>query len=227
MSNCTSTRRRCSRRGSRERSRWTTSWRHSRRSATRHPRIRPVLSHHARVADEAGLVPAGVRLAELVLVEGADAEQQLELVAQVGAHHLRAVGGDREPDARLDEARGRCRGPRPRRGAPSSAGSRSGRSRARSRARAAPPSAPARAAARIPWPMRSGRSASTTSAISSTPWSPPSSPTWIVTPRPAARASSTSGASCRVAVALAAGPRAGDVDPDDPARARSGSPSRR
>jgi hypothetical protein len=35
-------------------------------------------------------------VAELRLVDRADLEQELELVAQVRAHHLRAVGGDRE-----------------------------------------------------------------------------------------------------------------------------------
>src|SRR5687767_9603192 len=49
-----------------------------------------------RAADEAGLVAAGVRLAQLVLVQSADPHEQLELVAEVRAHHLRPVGRDRE-----------------------------------------------------------------------------------------------------------------------------------
>jgi hypothetical protein len=48
------------------------------------------------IPNEARLMSAPVRLAQLRLVDGADPEQELELVAQVGAHHLRAVGGDRE-----------------------------------------------------------------------------------------------------------------------------------
>jgi hypothetical protein len=52
---------------------------------------------------EARLVPAPVRLAQLLLVDGADLEQELELAAEMGAHHLRAVGRDRERDAVLGE----------------------------------------------------------------------------------------------------------------------------
>src|SRR6185437_581244 len=52
---------------------------------------------------EARLVPPRVRLAQLVLVEGADAQEQVELVAQVRAHHLGPVGGDREADTGIDE----------------------------------------------------------------------------------------------------------------------------
>ena len=37
------------------------------------------------------------------LVEGADPLEQLELVAEVRAHHLRPVGRDRERDAVVDE----------------------------------------------------------------------------------------------------------------------------
>src|SRR5918993_392897 len=54
-------------------------------------------------ADEAGLVAAAVRLVELLVRERADPLQQLELVAEVGPHHLGAVGGDRERDAVLLE----------------------------------------------------------------------------------------------------------------------------
>ena len=39
---------------------------------------------------------ASVGGAELVFVGGADPQQQLELVAEVGSHHLRAVRGHRE-----------------------------------------------------------------------------------------------------------------------------------
>src|SRR5207247_9699556 len=53
--------------------------------------------------DEACLVAVPVRLNQLVLVEGADPPQQLELVAQVRPHHLRAVRGDREGHSVLDE----------------------------------------------------------------------------------------------------------------------------
>ena len=70
----------------------------------------------------------------------------------------------------------------------------------------------------MPWPIRSGRSDSTTSAPPRRPCSPPSSPTWIVTPRPASRAALDVPGDRGVVVALAAGPRAGDVDPDDAAR---------
>src|SRR6266516_6657295 len=52
---------------------------------------------------EARLVPTDVRLAEAVLAKRADAEQQLELVAEAGAHHLRPVCGDRERHLVLDE----------------------------------------------------------------------------------------------------------------------------
>src|SRR4051812_43981372 len=57
----------------------------------------------SRAADEARFVPTAVRLVELIPGEGADALEQLELVAQVRSHHLWAVGGDREPDAAVDE----------------------------------------------------------------------------------------------------------------------------
>jgi hypothetical protein len=46
-------------------------------------------------------VPAAVRLAELRLVDAPISEQQLELVAEVGTHHLLAVSRDRERDAML------------------------------------------------------------------------------------------------------------------------------
>jgi hypothetical protein len=51
--------------------------------------------------NEARLVPAAVRLAELRLVDAPISEQQLELVAEVGTHHLLAVSRDRERDAML------------------------------------------------------------------------------------------------------------------------------
>ena len=95
----------------------------------------------AALPTNARLVPAPVRLGELVLVQRADAQQELELVAQVRPHHLRPVGRDRERDAVARRTRGTCRALRPRRAAPSSAGSTWGRSRARSRPRAARPSA--------------------------------------------------------------------------------------
>src|SRR3954471_6303808 len=65
------------------------------------PGLRP--RRHGRLAHERSLVPAPVRLVDLVLVEGADPQEQLELVAQVRPHHLWPVGGDRERDAVLDE----------------------------------------------------------------------------------------------------------------------------
>ena len=126
--------------------------------------------------------------------------QQLELVAQVGAHHLRAVGRDREGDAVLDEACGTSRVPRPRRGAPSSTGSTSGRSRARFRFLGSPPSDSGSPAARMPCPIRSGRSSLHDVTDLLRPVSP-SSPTWIVTPRPASRASLDVGGDLRVVVA--------------------------
>src|SRR5215207_7115131 len=51
---------------------------------------RPFLRRAGRdpALEERRLVAALVRRPRLVLVEGADAEQQLELVAQVRAHHL-------------------------------------------------------------------------------------------------------------------------------------------
>ena len=45
---------------------------------------------------ERGRVPPRVRLAQPVLVERADPKQELELVAEVRAHHLRPVRRDRE-----------------------------------------------------------------------------------------------------------------------------------
>ena len=48
-------------------------------------------------------MPPRVRLAQLLLVEGADPEEQLELVAEVRPHHLRPVRRDREGDLVLDE----------------------------------------------------------------------------------------------------------------------------
>ena len=82
------------------------------------------------VPPERRRVAARVRLAEPVLVERADPEQELELVPEVRAHHLRAVRRDRERHLVLDERANRRRARRPRRAAPSSGGSRSGRSRA-------------------------------------------------------------------------------------------------
>src|SRR3954468_7375314 len=61
------------------------------------------LRRYSRPADEARLVPARVRLVQFLLIERPDPEQQLELVAEVRSHHLRAVGGDREAHAALDE----------------------------------------------------------------------------------------------------------------------------
>src|SRR6185312_1479714 len=54
-------------------------------------------------ADEAGVVAARVRLCELLLRQRARPQQQVELVAKVCPHHLRAVGGDREEDSVVDE----------------------------------------------------------------------------------------------------------------------------
>src|SRR5262245_39024984 len=133
--------------------------------------------------DEARFVPARVGLAELVLVECADAQEEVELVAQVGAHHLRPVRCDRESDAGLDErtegeADGRLVGE-------------CLRQEVRRRADLEHDPAVAQLRHQLRLPCRQdpvadpvGPSASTTSAISSIPWSPPSSPTWIVTPRP-------------------------------------------
>ena len=58
---------------------------------------------HWRAPDKASLVSALIRLGELLLVECLDASKQVELVAQVRAHHLRAVGRDCELDAGVDE----------------------------------------------------------------------------------------------------------------------------
>src|ERR1700758_1548911 len=46
------------------------------------------LRAHSPAVHEARLVPTHVRSRELFLVERADPPQQLELVAEVGAHHL-------------------------------------------------------------------------------------------------------------------------------------------
>jgi len=54
-------------------------------------------------AEEAGLVTAAIGLRELLLVQRTDSAQQLELVLQVRAHHLRAIRCDRERNTRVDE----------------------------------------------------------------------------------------------------------------------------
>src|SRR5256885_11165331 len=54
-------------------------------------------------ADETRLVSASVRVSEAVFVERADPQQQLELVPQPRAHHLRPVRRDRERHLVLDE----------------------------------------------------------------------------------------------------------------------------
>src|SRR6266511_3128738 len=61
------------------------------------------LRRDAPGVQETRLVPAPVRVREFLVVQGADATQKLELVTQVCPHHLRAVRGDRELDAVLDE----------------------------------------------------------------------------------------------------------------------------
>src|ERR687897_401058 len=63
--------------------------------------LRPL--EHRLARDEAGLVPAFVRVAELGLVERPDAQQQLELVTQVGPHHLWPVSCDRKRHLALGE----------------------------------------------------------------------------------------------------------------------------
>ena len=70
-------------------------------------------------ADEARRVAARVRLAELARVQGSDPAQEVELVAEVRAHHLRAVRRDRELHARVREGAERVAGPPPRRVEPS------------------------------------------------------------------------------------------------------------
>ena len=152
-------------------------------------------------------------------VERADPLEQLELVAEMRAHHLRAVGGDRERDAVVDEGAER------RADRSSSASAFVSRFEVGQISSTIPASrssaiSAGSLAARMPWPIRSGRRLSTTSPISSAPVAP-SSPTWIVTPSPAARAVSTIGAHRRVVVARPARARPGDVDPDD-AAARPG-----
>ena len=139
----------------------------------------------------------------------------------------RPVGGDRERDAVLDEGAEAWRAPRPRPGAPRVSRFEVGQiSSTIPRSRSALISSGSRAA-RMPWPMRSGRSASTTSPISASPCSlalladvdghaEAGVPRFLDERRELA-----------VGVAPAAWARAGDVDPDDAARARSGSPSRR
>src|SRR5204862_1296483 len=57
----------------------------------------------ASTPDEARRMPARVGGAKLVLGERTDPLEQLELVAQVRAHHLGAVRRDGERDAVLDE----------------------------------------------------------------------------------------------------------------------------
>src|SRR3954466_6036295 len=54
-------------------------------------------------ADEGGLVAPLVRRAQLRLLECADPEEELELVPEVGVHHLGTVRCDRELHAVLDE----------------------------------------------------------------------------------------------------------------------------
>src|SRR5205809_1190269 len=54
-------------------------------------------------ADEARLVAARIGRCELLLRQCADPQQQVELVSEVRPHHLRAVRGDREKDAMVDE----------------------------------------------------------------------------------------------------------------------------
>ena len=116
---------------------------------------------------EARLVPTAVRLAELGLADGADPEQELELVARVGAHHLRAVRGDRERHPVLVE------------GAEGVSDSLLVRQRLRQQVRGRQISSTisasqiwvislASCSARIPCPIRSGPSVETTSRISPT-----------------------------------------------------------
>src|SRR4029079_12325268 len=57
----------------------------------------------AEAPPKSGCMAARVRLAKLVLVEGVDVEEELELVAQVRPHQLRPVGRDRERHLVLDE----------------------------------------------------------------------------------------------------------------------------
>src|SRR5262249_10837497 len=61
------------------------------------------LRRNSTSVDEARLVPAVVRGGQFLLVERTNPAQQLELVAKVGAHHLRTVRCDRERDAVVDE----------------------------------------------------------------------------------------------------------------------------
>ena len=91
--------------------------------------------------DEADLVCERVGGARLVLAHGADRAEERELVAQVGAHHLRAVRRDGHAHARVEERAEDRSAPRRRRRARRSAGSRSGRPRARCPSRPAARSA--------------------------------------------------------------------------------------
>ena len=63
--------------------------------------------------------PRAFACAQLVLVEGADPLEQLELVAEMRPHHLGPVGRDRERDAVVDEGAERGADSRPRRAGPS------------------------------------------------------------------------------------------------------------
>ena len=149
-------------------------------------------------------------------VERADPLQQLELVAQVRAHHLRAVRRDRERDAVLDEGAERVAdrvlvGERLREQV------RRGADLEHDAGLAQQPHQ-GRVVRRRGCRGRSGRAGGARRPRRS-PRAPvaPSSPTWIVTPRPAARAVSTIGRDRRVVVAQPAGARPGDVDADDAA----------
>src|SRR5262245_22571988 len=73
------------------------------RRAERRPDLSLEGRQQAARRDEARFVTAGVRLAQLGLVERADPPQQLELVAEMRAHHLGPVGRDREAHAVVDE----------------------------------------------------------------------------------------------------------------------------
>ena len=55
------------------------------------------------MTDEACRVPTRVRVAQFVGVEGSDSLEQLELIPEVGSHHLRPIGRDREGDPVVDE----------------------------------------------------------------------------------------------------------------------------
>ena len=161
------------------RSSWTAptpmrSGRLDRRAATR--------SSRRRAIDERGCVTGGNRRLDLLERQDPGAEQHVQLLAQVGAQHLRPIGADREAHAVLDERRSRRR---------TSSRSRhdrvlrfdAGQISSTTHARAACPSRIGSKRALDAVTDRVGSSASTASR--DLLLGPPVSPAWTVTPSPA------------------------------------------